>query len=175
MLGLGPILELLISLSGLVTAIYNLYLSKTNHITHHGRTLHITPKAPLLSYALERSSAPLSSFNRTYKDGCCPPNTITENLCTGGVMAYITDGDCLSKGCVDTVWIWEGVPAYQVVEGVEKWNFHSKETLRLFDVYEKVTGEKIDSMQWERCASTGTSTTTTGDEADKIRTIREEL
>jgi hypothetical protein len=49
------------------------------------------------------------------------------------------------------------------------------ETLRLFDVYEKVTGEKIDSMQWERCASTGTSTTTTGDEADKIRTIREEL
>ena len=141
----GGLLELLLATYGLVEQLHILYLRKTNHITHHGRSLHITPDTPLLSYALARGPPLRSSFchQRTDRRG----QAYIEDVCSTNILAHITNEDCMSEGCIDTVWIWEGVAHHE--DG--KYNFHSKETLRLWDLWEKVTGESVDSKGWARC------------------------
>jgi hypothetical protein len=144
----GTLIELLLALYGLFGQLNFFHNNRTKRVIHHNRLLHVTPDAPLLSYAFERGPAPRSSFyhNRTRHDGY----TEVTDLCGAGEpIAHITDDDCLTEGCIDTVWIWEGIPHHE--DG--KYNFHSKSTLRLFDVFEEVTGKEVNAIMAEvRCS-----------------------
>jgi hypothetical protein len=161
---LGALLELLIAFYGLFGELNILYRRKTNRITHHGRSLHITPDAPLLSYALVRSPPPASSFKFKHKDRC--GGSFIEDHCTNNVTAHITDENCFSEGCIDLVWIWEGVAWHH--DG--KWEFHSDETLHLWDVWEKVTGGSIEDG-WERCKNKDQG----GGEDEQVDLVKDEL
>lgn len=145
----GVLLELMIAFYGLFGELNILYRRKTNRITHHGRSLHITPDAPLLSYALVRGPPPRSSFLHNHTDRC--GGSFIEDHCKDNILAHITDENCLTEGCIDTVWIWEGVAHHE--DG--KYRFLSKETLRLWDLWEKATGELAGSGGGARCEVKG--------------------
>jgi len=163
----GVLLELMIAFYGLFGELNILYRRKTNRITHHGRSLLITPDAPLLSYALVRGPPPRSSFLHNHTDRC--GGSFIEDHCNEDILAHITDENCLTKGCIDTVWIWEGVAHH----GDQKYRFHSKETLRLWDVWEKVTGKSASPEGWARCEFEGLERG--DDRVELVEGIKDEL
>jgi hypothetical protein len=162
---LGALLELLIAFYGLFGELNILYRRKTNRITHHGRSLHITPDAPLLSYALARGPPPRSSFLHNHTDRC--GGSFVDDHCSDNILAHVTDENCLSEGCIDIVWIWEGVAAH----GNGKYRGFSKETLRLWDVWEEVTGQSAEAHGWSRCEIKDQG----GGEDEQVDLVKDEL
>jgi hypothetical protein len=115
----------------------------THYIKHHNRVLEILPHRPILAYAVARGPMTFIPYAVNTTSG----DTVYHDSCAGETSAYITEDNCLTRGCIDVVWIWEGVPHF---DG-EKHHLFSQETFDLWDLYEKVTGNSSDSMLYPKC------------------------